>query len=334
MKRLVRRVAEDVLGTLSPARWHLSREPRLLVLMYHRVLPADHPDRRTEQPGMYVSPETLDMNLAVVKKHFDLVHLDEWVRSAKEGKALPRLACAVTFDDGWRDNYQFGYPVLLKHRAPALIFLVSDLIGTDRHFWPNRLARMLVSMPADTAPGGKLGETLAPAIAEARSQGEWRAQDIDLAILLAKQLDESQIHALIDEAQASLPCAPPERALLDETELRSMADSGLVRFGSHTRTHYRCREGAPLDRLRHEIVDSRAEIAAISRMPVEVFCYPNGDTTSAAVDLVSRNYLAAVTTRKGWHVPGADPFRISRVGLHEDIASRPASFLARAGGWL
>jgi peptidoglycan/xylan/chitin deacetylase (PgdA/CDA1 family) len=334
MKRLVRRVAEDVLGTLSPARWQMSRKPRLLVLMYHRVLPAGHPDRRTEQPGMYVSPETLDMNLAVAKQHFELVHLDDWVRSAKEGGPLPRMACAVTFDDGWRDNYQYGYPVLLKHRAPALIFLVSGMIGTDRQFWPNRLARLLASMPADATLGGPLGEKLAPAIAEARSRGEWRAQDIDRAIVLAKQFDESRIHQLIDEAQASVPYALPERALLDERELRTMADSGLVRFGSHTRTHYRCRDGASLETLRHEIVDSRAEIAELSRLPVDVFCYPNGDTTSEAVELVSRNYLAAVTTRKGWHVPGADPFRISRVGLHEDIASRPASFLARASGWL
>jgi peptidoglycan/xylan/chitin deacetylase (PgdA/CDA1 family) len=208
------------------------------------------------------------------------------------------------------------------------------MIGTDRQFWPNRLAHLLATMPADAALGGQLGERLAPAVADARSHGEWLAQDIDRAIILAKQFDESQIHLLLDEAQASLPYALPDRALLDAGELQTMAGSGLVRFGSHTRTHYRCRDGAPLETLQHEIVDSRAEIAAISRAPVDVFCYPNGDTTAEAVDLVSRNYLAAVTTRKGWHAPGADPFRISRVGLHEDVASRPASFLARASGWL
>ncbi len=35
---------------------------------------------------MYVSPETLDLHLGELKRHFELVHLDEWLQRAKRGR--------------------------------------------------------------------------------------------------------------------------------------------------------------------------------------------------------------------------------------------------------
>jgi peptidoglycan/xylan/chitin deacetylase (PgdA/CDA1 family) len=83
-----------------------------------------------------------------------------------------------------------------------------------------------------------------------------------------------------------------------------------------------------------EIVDSRTEIAASVGAPVDLFCYPNGDSTPAARELVSQHYVGAVTTEKGWHSTRADPYQIRRIGVHEHISNRPASFLARLSGWL
>src|SRR5690606_22913761 len=55
----------------------------------------------------------------------------------------PHRACALTFDDGWRDNYVHAFPVLRESRAPATIYLVSRLVGGNYGFWPTRLARIL-----------------------------------------------------------------------------------------------------------------------------------------------------------------------------------------------
>jgi peptidoglycan/xylan/chitin deacetylase (PgdA/CDA1 family) len=333
VKPYLKRAAENIVATLAPSVWSAGRSTRLLVLMYHRSLPPGHPDRKTEQPGMFVSPETLDLHLATLRQYFELVHLDDWLRRAEAGEPLPRLACALTFDDGWRDNYEYAFPVLVRHRAPATIFLVSGLIGTESEFWPNRLARLLAS--AGKRPlAGKLGEVLATARARPQDAQEWTSGDIDRAIGLMKQLGEAECHELIGAEEKRHERGGQPRALLNEEEIRTMAASGLVRFGSHTQTHFRCREGAPADTLRREIVDSRAQIAAAAGAPADLFCYPNGDTTQAARDLVSQNYLGAVTTVSGWHSPRADRFLIKRTGLHEDVSSRRAALLARISGWL
>jgi peptidoglycan/xylan/chitin deacetylase (PgdA/CDA1 family) len=297
--------------------------------MYHRVLPPDHADRAFEQPGMYVSPATFDLHVQLLKRHFTLVHLDEWVRRALSGEALPDQACAVTFDDGWRDNFEHAFPVLRRHAAPATIFLVSGMTGTNSDFWPNRLARMLVRLrPAQLK--GPLGGVLAPLLARVTAGEGWSAENLDAAVVTAKQLDERQINQSLDEMQAEVGAGADCRAVLDHSEIQLMAASGLVRYGSHTRTHCRFRGEFAQQVLEDEILGSRTEIATFAGDAfAPVFCYPNGDITPAALAEVRRHYAAAVTTCVGWHGLADDPFLIRRVGMHEDVSNRASGFLAR-----
>ena len=67
---------------------------------------------------------------------------------------------------------------------------------------------------------------------------------------------------------------------------------------------------------------------------IDLFCYPNGETSSAAIDWVRRYYLGAVTIRSGWHTTADDPFLVRRIMLHEDVSRTRESFLARLSGWL
>lgn len=59
------------------------------------------------------------------------------------GMEFPPRSCLITFDDGWKDNYTYAYPVLKRHHIPALIFLTTDFIGTSRAFWHEQLGDLL-----------------------------------------------------------------------------------------------------------------------------------------------------------------------------------------------
>jgi peptidoglycan/xylan/chitin deacetylase (PgdA/CDA1 family) len=239
---------------------------------------------------------------------------------------LPPQACAITFDDGWRDNFDHAFPVLQRHRAPATIFLVSGMTGTTLEFWPNRLARTLTRLQDGERLAGPLGELLAPLMERSRMRRSWTLADLDAAIVIAKQLDEARIH----EGLAGARLSDGARAVLDREEVRLMAASGLIRFGSHTRTHFRFRGDVSPRVLEEEIHCSLTDIAALAGQAcAPVFCYPNGDLTEGAVSVVRRHYIAAVTTRNGWHRRTDDPFLIRRVGMHEDVSNRPSGFLTR-----
>jgi peptidoglycan/xylan/chitin deacetylase (PgdA/CDA1 family) len=305
--------------------------------MYHRVLPEDSTERRTEQPGMYVSPETLDLHLNELERHFELVHLDEWLRRAKLGAKLPRLSCAITFDDGWRDNYEFALPLLAKHSAPATIFLVSDYIGTSYRFWPNRLMSLL--QRSFTEPGSvtfpePLRRIVAPVLVQAAARGELHAEDADAVVLGAKGWDEDEIRNLVETAERSSGQISQAGGILDREQVRRMGATGLVRFGSHTATHFRLGGRISAQNLEREIVGSRNALQDLCGQAIDLFCYPNGETSPEAIDLVRRHYLGAVTTCKGWHDVSGDPHVTRRIGVHEDVSNARDLFLERLSGWL
>lgn len=286
---------------------------------------------------MYVSPETLDLHLGELKHHFELMHLDEWLRRAHRGATLPRLACAITFDDGWRDNHEFALPVLARHGTPATIFLVSGYIGTTYRFWPNRLMGLLQS--AFTKPGSvtfpaPLSRIAEPVLAHAAGRGELLAEDADAVVQGAKEWNEEEIRGLVEAAERSCGETSDAGEILDREQVLSMAATGLVRFGSHTATHFRLGGRISAEVLEREIVGSRKDLQDLSGQAIDLFCYPNGETSPQAVDLVRRNYLGAVTTCKGWHAAGGDSHLIRRIGVHEDVSSARDAFLERVSGWL
>jgi len=337
MKSVLRQLLNSGVAMIAPALWHLRRRS-LLVIMYHRVLPAGHPDRLTEQPGMYVSPQTLAMHLDILSQRFTLMHLDEWLQASVRGETVPERACAITFDDGWRDNYEFAFPELKRAAAPATIFLVSDLVGSQYGFWPNALARHLQgSAMVGTAAMPTWLNNLVTDVAGSPHAGRLDAGRIDRIIVACKEghSDEEMLDIVRGLGEAGAESSAVEaRDLMDWRELRELADSGLVRFGSHTRRHTRLSRVASAEVLRDEVIGSREEIARqLGRSPA-LFCYPNGDYSGAALEMVRSGYIGAVTTERGWHTRGADPFLIPRIGVHEDISNSPAAFRARLSGWI
>jgi len=71
--------------------------------------------------------------MAYVAKHFTTVSLKEIV----EGK-IPRHSAkpviAVSFDDGYLDNYENAAPILLKHQVPCTFFISTEMIRTNQPF--------------------------------------------------------------------------------------------------------------------------------------------------------------------------------------------------------
>jgi len=338
LKKPVKRFAQHFAARLGPhTRTHAS--PRLLVLMYHRILP-DNDDRLAfEEPGMTVSPETFNMHLGILSNYFEFIKLSEWLDRKRSGQKLPKMACAITFDDGWRDNYEFAFPLLQASQIPSTIFVVSDMIGTDALFWPERLARMVAHI-SEAHPA--LWQE--PALSWLRGSDTSfgfsditpTRQQITELIAFSKRFKDQENHDRISliEKQFQLNIAPTKPALLNWEQTQEMINSKLVEIGSHTCNHIRLNKNLEENTIRHEIVDSKGSIEARTGAPANIFCFPNGDYSKAALKLVTENYLGAVTTRSGWNSAETDNYLLSRIGIHEDIAHDKTSFLARISGWI
>ena len=308
-----------------------SGEPSLWVLMYHRILPSDDPRFALEEPGMVVRPDTFDMHLKEVQKHFDVVSLGEWVNASQRGETLPKKACAITFDDGWLDNYEYALPVLKAHGLPATLFAVAEKIGTDFQFWPNIVAGLL-----HAGAGAQIAQHPVFSYAiDGASQNRGREAAAAAIQRLKAQTDEAIFQALDDLSWRSLLEQPLAPALMNWQQLREMQDSGRVEIGSHTCSHRRLNGNLAQDALTHEIVHSKALLSEQTGRPVNLFCFPNGDYTPQALELVQRHYQAAVTTRSGINRDGSlQAHELTRLGMHDDISNNRRRFNARLSGWI
>lgn len=322
------------MAMLRPYRFRYTRGS-LVVLTYHRVLPRDYRGLEIVEPGMYVHDDTFAMHLRTLRDEVEFVHLAEWLADRDAGRPIPVRACAITFDDGWKDNYDYAYPILAAARVPATVFVVSGMVGTKRQFWPERLAAWLSVGSADPfvrdSEGARWADSLA--MRAGFTAGGANAEQISSAIAIAKELGDREIHRLMDNLEEAGFVPPPiERAALNWDELREMQDSGLVAVGSHTVNHVRLQDGVDDAAVEAETTDSARQIASHLGTAPAVFCYPNGDVSGTALKYVRSTYAGACTTRKGWNGPAADAFLLKRMTLHEGNAGSRQALLARISG--
>ncbi|MFQ3262057.1 polysaccharide deacetylase family protein [Reinekea sp.] len=303
-------------------------DPRLWVLMYHRILPTTDPRFNLEEPGMIVTPETFEMHILELKKHFDLISLSSWVAKQQANEPLPQKACAITFDDGWADNYEFALPILKKHNISATLFAVSDKIGTPFRFWPNIVSE-LIALKAPELNSQPLLQPAYQLSLEAFSK-EKNAQCIDNL----KLYSEAEIFAALNAINwQSLLQNSTHRALMNWQELKECDESGFMKVESHTCTHQRLDKGLSTEALQVEIINSRQTLESKLDKSIELFCFPNGDYNQEALNLVKQNYLAAVTTKNG--INSSSNFNrheITRIAIHDDASNSRIKFLARLAG--
>ncbi len=307
------------------------------ILMYHRVLPPDA--CQGIQAGMFVHPETLELHLEYLARRFDIVPLSALAQRETPGRRTSRARprCAVTFDDGWRDFYQYAYPILLRQRIPATVFLPTDFIGTDQWFWTDRLGILLGRFPpVDTPRSRRYAEDVVVGKILALT-GDFPVR-LELAIRMLKPFRIEAINETLDELDrlSGTSSMPGGRAFLSWNEVEEMFASGLITFGSHTASH-------PIMTMltepeaERELRTSRDALQFRKVVEPEFvsFCYPNGASSKRLAELVREaGYQMAVTTQRGWNGPEADPYALRRIGIHEDMTSTQPMFAARLAGLL
>lgn len=288
---------------------------------------------------MYVSPETFRLHMSLLRDYFQPIHLSHWLELKNTGKELPLRACAITFDDGWADNYEFAFPVLKEFDIPATIFLVSEMIGKNQTFWPERLARLLINIAehhSESWAQPSLDWIKNCSTSYTFSAALPTQDELSEIIDAAKSFSDEEINHRLDTLETTIIHASDDvlPSLLSWQQVNEMCNSGLVEAGSHTCHHIRLTDNIDNSRLTHEIISSKKTIEDNIGHEVKTFCYPNGNHSEHALSLVRQHYIGAVTTQSGWNTSVSDNHLLNRIGVHEDISNDRTSFLSRLSGWL
>ena len=100
-----------------------------VIVAFHRIQETVEPD-----DGLTVSLRMFERHCRFFRRHFRVVPLREIVEKLERGERLNR-ELAITFDDGYRDNFDNALPVLEKLSLPATFFVVTQWMGTEVVPW-------------------------------------------------------------------------------------------------------------------------------------------------------------------------------------------------------
>jgi len=107
------------------------------VLNYHQI------NDTTHTPLTLSASEFEAQIKYLAKEGYTTITPEQLSDHLESGKELPAKPILLTFDDGYKDNYQVAYPILQKYNFTATIFVISDFVNTyDRYLTWDQIKEM------------------------------------------------------------------------------------------------------------------------------------------------------------------------------------------------
>ena len=294
--------------------WKKREEPSARILYYHRV----NDDGDPFFPS--ISTALFEQEMKHLARHYRVVSLGGILEHLEDGSPEPLLA--ITFDDGYQDNYQNAFPVLQRYGLPATIFLTTGSIDSRDPLWFEQLAEALKKTTREHFDL----EIDIPRRFWMRTQPE-RLEANGRIFDLLRNLPDDGRRQWVDHVLKELGVAIEDRRnkMLTWDQVRLMKGNGID-FGGHTVTHpFISRLTA--EQVAWEVTECKRRIEQELQIPVDFFAYPNGREedfgkwNKAAIR--HAGYRAAVTTIWGQNYRSTDPLELRRGGPWEES---PAMF--------
>ena len=121
----------DSLKSIQPLRGRTVRVP---IIIYHSVRPYI-PKESLEQDTYDVTPELFEEELRYLKdNNYTTISFTELHSFLANGTPLPQRAVILSFDDGWKNQFIYAYPLLKKYSMTGTFFIFSGAIGSRSSF--------------------------------------------------------------------------------------------------------------------------------------------------------------------------------------------------------
>ena len=286
----------------------------LLVLNYHRI--GDQAATPFDEGVFSATASEFEAQVRLVQKRNGLVTLNEALNLLQNDKPFRGVPVLLTFDDGYRDNYELAFPILRSLGAQATFFLVSSFIGTDAIPWWDKIAWLVRQSPRNKLQLGF------PTPFECNLPPGRRFVEIRSVLKHFKHSPaadaERYLSELEDACRSAKPPSTDAPLFMTWDEARAMLKGGMA-IGSHTRTH-RVLSQLSDEEQAQEVAQSDATLCQELGTKIETFAYPVGGRTEVTravrAALQERGYRAAFSYYGGVNSPGSiEPFDTRRLSV-------------------
>ena len=109
------------------------------VLCYHDVTP-NNPDNN----DMLLNPNKFKNQLSWLKENgYTSITLTDLYNYLRNNEPIPEKSVVLTFDDGYRGNYTYAYPILKEMGFTANFFIISDFVDNGLYMTKDELKKLI-----------------------------------------------------------------------------------------------------------------------------------------------------------------------------------------------
>jgi peptidoglycan/xylan/chitin deacetylase (PgdA/CDA1 family)/CelD/BcsL family acetyltransferase involved in cellulose biosynthesis len=287
------------------------QEASARILYYHRV----NDDGDPFFPA--IATALFEQEMRYLARHYKVVSLSDLLKHLEDGS--PERTIAITFDDGYQDNYENAFPVLERYGLPATIFLTTGSVDSRQPLWFEQLAGAVKKTSLDHIDL----EIEIPRRFWMRTTAE-RLEACGAIFSVLRGLPDNQrrdwLEAILRQLGAPEADRDRQGKMLTWDQIRLMKGRGID-FGGHTVTHPFIARLTP-EQVAWEVGECKRRIENELQLPVAYFAYPNGREEDFGKwnksAIRSAGYRAAVTTIWGLNYRSTDPMELRRGGPWEE----------------
>jgi peptidoglycan/xylan/chitin deacetylase (PgdA/CDA1 family) len=288
--------------------------PRAIILGYHSI--QDRPEDYADSLGIGLALATsiFERHMELIARKYSPVSIEEIQLFLRGEKRLPKNALAVTFDDGYRDNFEIAGPVLQRFGIPATFYLTAGWIGTSEIPWFCRLRHAFAATSKSQWCDPARGQTWD--LTEPKSRDAALSTAFDIGAALNGDACQSAVRTVEEQLDVA-PLAFKETLMMTWDQARKLHAAGHI-IGSHTMTHPNVAHVRDVQAMRWELIESKRQIEENLHAPIAHFCYPHPGlkpqwTQKTRESTEEAGYQTAGTTTGGPVYREGDPLVLNRM---------------------
>ena len=290
---------------------------RYYVLLYHGVHADDLPKDGRNSSGKHISRKRFSDHMQFISENFPLVSMREIAAAHRGDGSLDPDSVAVTFDDGFLNNYTEAWPVIEKYRVPVTIYLATGFIGTRRVIWTDQIETAILNTPETELRINLDGRTQIYALVDEDARIAALSEVKGHCKAMAYDIKDAVVNQICAELGAQFDPSDPLCAFLDWDQVRQMSQSDWVDFGAHTVDHVSLTK-VPYQTMRAQIDRSLDDLQQELNGACPFFSYPEGQADDFDENVIShlksKGIDHAPTAIDGVnHLGETDSFHIRRI---------------------
>lgn len=273
-----------LLGGVYILRVILKKQHRLVILNYHNFSKYNNCKIRRGSILETNYAKNFEKQMSFLKKNFKFCYPEEFF----EKKCEVGVNLLITFDDGYKDNYDIAFPILKKHEVPTIFFVATNYIDGENWLWHDKVRYLATKgvIPIDEV--------------------ESHLRKMNRGYVL----DEEFIMKVEDSFSEKLP----KRLMMQWQEVKQLLDNGF-KIGSHTCRHAIMSLLSEKEQEK-EIYDSINEIKLKTSITCKHFAFPNGLYNPTTLQLLQNDVEFGYTTNPGFNQRGTNRLELKRIGVN------------------